>query len=82
MATNRIVLVMLSNRFTPLAKPRHVELEVKRDGSILKQHLLRSAPRQARFDEVWVNDDGKRSIDDCTRFKRIYRHRLEKKTAG
>ena len=79
MATNRIVLVILSNRFTPLAKPRHLELEVRNDGTILKQKALRSSPRQARFHEVWVNDEGKRSIDDCTRFKRIYRHRLERK---
>jgi hypothetical protein len=79
MAKNRIVLVILSNRFAPLAKPRHLELAVKPDGTILRQKLLRSAPREARFDEVWVNDEGKRSIDDCTRFKRIYRHRLEHK---
>lgn len=74
----RKVLVILSNRFSRSQKPRFLELEVKPDGSVLKEQPLRREPKEARFDEVWVNDEGKSSMADCLRFKRIYRHALEK----
>lgn len=73
----RTVLVMLKNRFTPLETPRFVEIECQQDGTILREKVLRSEPKEARFAEVWFNDEGKKSIADCTRFKRIYRHKLE-----
>ncbi len=74
----RTVLVMLKNRFTPLAAIRFVEIECQQDGTILQEKILRSEPKEARFAEVWFNDEGKKSIADCTRFKRLYRHKLEK----
>jgi hypothetical protein len=77
----RTVLVMLKNRFTPLATTRFVEIECKQDGTILREKVLRSEPKEARFAEVWFNDEGKKSIADCTRFKRLYRHKLEKPAA-
>lgn len=75
----RTVLVMLKNRFTPLKPVRFVELKCKQDGTILKEQVLGGEPKEARFAEVWFNDEGKKSIADCTRFKRIYRHALEKR---
>lgn len=75
----RKVLVILSNRFQPSAKRRFFELEVKADGSVLSEKSLRSEPKEARFDEVWQNDEGKQAMADCNRFKRFYRHKLEKK---
>jgi len=75
----RTVLIILSNRFAPLASPRHLELEVTEDGSILRETPLRGKPREARFDEVWVNDEGRKTMVDCNRFKRVYRHALEKR---
>jgi hypothetical protein len=74
----RTVLVILSNRLAPLQKARYVEVQCKSDGTITREKALRSEPKEARFDEVWVNDEGKPSIADCTRFKRHYRHRLQK----
>jgi hypothetical protein len=74
----RTVLVILSNRLTPLKKPRYVEVRCKSDGTILRETPLRSEPKEARFDEVWINDEGKPSMADCTRFKRHYRHRLQR----
>jgi hypothetical protein len=73
----RTVLVMLKNRFTPLEAPRFVEIVCQQDGTILQEKVLRSEPKEARFAEVWFNDEVKKSIADCTRFKRIYRHKLE-----
>lgn len=74
----RKVLVILSNRFQPSQKHRYFELEVKPDGSVLSEKSLRSEPKEPRFDEVWKNDEGKQSMVDCNRFKRFYRHKLEK----
>ena len=80
-AVTRTVLVILKNRFTPLAAIRFVEIECQQDGTILREKVLRSEPKEARFAEVWFNDEGKKSIADCTRFKRLYRHKLEKPSA-
>jgi hypothetical protein len=74
----RRVLVILKNRFTPTKPGHYVELECAPDGAIHKEKVLRREPKQPAYDEVWVNDEGKRSINDCTRFKRIYRHALER----
>jgi hypothetical protein len=74
----RKVLVILSNRLNRTQKARYLELDCDDKGNILKEHALRSQPREARYDEVWENDDGKTSFTSCNRFKRKYRHRLEK----
>lgn len=77
-AKKRKILVILSNRLNPSQKVRFVELDCDDQGNIYKEHPLRGQPREARFAEVWENDDGKTSISSCTRFKRKYRHPLEK----
>lgn len=78
----RKVLVIMTNRFTPTAPGKCVELECAPDGSIHKETALRREPKEPNYDEVWVNDEGKKNINDCTRFKRIYRHALELKPAA
>jgi len=75
----RKILVILTNRVNPSQKARFIELECDDKGNIHKETALRSQPRQARFDEVWENDDGKSSMSSCNRFKRRYRHALEKR---
>ena len=74
----RKILVILSNRLNRNQKVRFLELDCDDKGNILKEHPLRAEPREARFDEVWENDDGKREISSCHRFKRKYRHKLER----
>jgi hypothetical protein len=74
----RKVLVILSNRLNRNQKVRYLELDCDDKGNILKERTLRSEPREARYAEVWENDDGKTSFTSCNRFKRKYRHRLEK----
>jgi hypothetical protein len=76
--TKRKVLVILSNRFAPSREPQFLELVCKPDGTILQERRLRRAPRRAMYDEVWRNNDGKQSLDSCTRISRLYRHPLEK----
>jgi len=78
----RKVLVILSNRFSRTLKPRFLELDCKADGTIIKEAPIKSQPRKAIYDEVWENDEGKTSLDSCTRIKRKYRHALEKKPAA
>ena len=75
----RKVLVILSNRWNRLQKPRFLELECDKDGNIHKQRRLRAEPRAARFDEVWENDEAKTDFDSCHRFRRQYGHRLQKR---
>jgi hypothetical protein len=77
----RSVLVILHNRFTPLKAGKYVAIECSLKGDILKETTLKKEPQEPAFDEVWVNDEGKASVADCTRFKRIYRHKLEKPVA-
>lgn len=72
----RTVLVMLTNRVNRNQRPRYFELSCKPDGTILKERLLRGKPAKASYDEIWMNDDGKQSIDDCTRMVRVYKHPL------
>lgn len=74
----RKVLVILTNRVSPSQKARFIELDCDDKGNILKERQLRGRPREPRYDEVWENDDGKTSISSCNRFKRKYRHALEK----
>ena len=75
----RKVLVILSNRFTPLKPAKYIELECKSDGTILKETTLKRAPKKPIYDEVWENDDGKTSLDSCTRIKKKYNHPLQKR---
>lgn len=77
----RKVLVVLTNRFQRAAKPKWFELECQEDGSIVSEIQLKGQPRKAVYDEVWENDDGKTSIDSCTRMSRKYTHPLQKPKA-
>ena len=74
----RKILVILSNRLNRNQKVRFLELDCDDKGNILKEHSLRAEPRVARYDEVWENDDGKTEMSSCNRFKRKYRHKLER----
>ena len=82
MAKKRKILVILSNRLSPLQKPRWLELDTDEKGNIYKQNPLRAQPREARFDEVWENDEGKTEFESCFRFKRRYGHKLQKAARG
>ena len=75
----RKILVILSNRLNRAQKTRFIELDCDDKGTILKEHALRSQPRQPRYHEVWENDDGKTSLSSSYRLKRRYRHPLEKR---
>lgn len=80
--SKRKILVILSNRLDFFAKPRFVEIECDPEGNVLEERRLSRQPKKPEFDEVWENDDGKTSFSSCNRFKRKYRHPLEKpKTA-
>ena len=74
----RKILVILSNRLSPMQKPRWLELDCDGKGNILKQRPLRAQPRDPRFHEVWENDEGKTEFASCHRFKRRYSHKLQK----
>lgn len=74
----RKVLVILSNRLDRNQKVRFMEIECDDEGNIEKESALKGEPRKACYDEVWENDDGKTSVSSCNRFKRKYRHALEK----
>jgi hypothetical protein len=75
----RRVLVILTNRFTPLKPGVYVEVECNSKGDILAEKTLKKEPKEAVYDEVWINDEGKKSLSDCTSFKRVYRHKLERR---
>lgn len=75
----RRVLVILSNRLERLKPPRYVEVECDSKGTILGEKRLRSAPRKGAYEEVWENDEGKPTMDLCTRMKRHYKHPLLKR---
>jgi hypothetical protein len=74
----RKILVILSNRFLPSATVRYLELDCESDGSIVEERRLRGKPRKPIYDEVWQNDEGKKSLESCTRIRRHYGHALEK----
>ncbi len=75
----RKVLVILSNRWNRNQKPSFLELDCDEEGNILKQRSLRTAPREARYHEVWENDEGRTDFAACHRFKRLYSHKLQKR---
>lgn len=75
----RKVLVILSNRLNRTQKARFIELDCDEKGDIHKERRLRAQPGEARYDEVWENDEGRTEFGSCHRFKRHYRHKLEKK---
>ncbi len=75
----RKILVILSNRLSPLQKPKWVELDSDEKGNIHRQQSLRAQPRAARYDEVWENDEGKTEFASCFRFKRRYGHKLQRR---
>jgi len=74
----RKILVILSNRLSVTQKPRWLELDCDDKGNILKQRPLRARPREAKYHEVWENDQGKTEFASCYRFKRKYGHKLQK----
>jgi len=74
----RVVLAILTNRFIRSQKPRFIELSCKPDGTILKERVLRAEPTEAIYDEVWTNDEGKKSLDTCARMSRLYGHPLQR----
>jgi hypothetical protein len=79
MKEKRKVLVILSNRLNRNQEVRFLELDCDDKGNVLKEKSLRAEPREARFDEVWENDEGKPDMSTCHRFKRKYRHKLERR---
>jgi len=78
-AKNRKVLVILSNRWNRLQEPRYVEVDCDAEGNVLKEKRLRTAPKAARYDEVWENDEAKTDFASCHRFSRKYGHKLQKR---
>ena len=74
----RQILVILSDRFNRLKKPLYVEMICDAKGTVFSESYIRSLPKVPRYDEVWENDEGRKKTVDCHRFKRKYRHRLEK----
>ena len=81
MKAKRNVLVILSNRLNRNQKPKYLELECDTTGKVLSEKTLRSVPKEPRFAEVWENDEGRADFASCHRFKRKYRHALEKPVA-
>jgi hypothetical protein len=79
-AATRNILVILSNRWAKLEKPRYFEIEADSEGNIHKERRLRSEPREAVYDEVWENDEAKTEIASTNRFHRKYGHKLQKKS--
>jgi hypothetical protein len=75
----RTILVILSNRWNRNQKPRFIEVDADEEGNIHKEEILRREPSEARFDEVWENDEGRIEFASCNRFSRKYGHRLQKK---
>ena len=74
----RKISVILSNRLDRNQKIHFLEVDCDDKGNILKEHSLRAEPREPRYDEVWENDEGKSDMSSCHKFKRRYRHKLEK----
>jgi hypothetical protein len=75
----RRVLVIFSNRLNRLEKPRFLEVECDDKGGIHSEKPIRSEPKQALYDEVWENDEGKTDFASCHRFSRKYGHKLQKR---
>jgi hypothetical protein len=81
MVMKRKILVILFNRWNRNQKPVYLELDCDAEGNIHKQRPLRAAPKEARYHEVWENDEGRTEFASCFRFKRKYGHKLEKPKA-
>ncbi len=77
----RKILVIFSNRLNRSQASWFLELDCDATGKILKERRLRAQPKAPRFAEVWENDEGKTSFSSCHRFKRRYRHPLEKRAS-
>ena len=77
----RKILVIFSNRWNRNQKLKYLELDCDAEGNIFKERTLRAAPRQARYDEVWENDEGRTDFAACHRFKRRYGHKLQRSKA-
>ncbi len=75
----RKILIILSNRFAPSQKPHYLELDADKEGKFEGEHPLKGEPKEAKYDEVWENDEGRTSFSSAYRFKRKYGHRLQKK---
>lgn len=75
----RKILVILSNRLNRTQKPRHIELQCDEEGNILKETRLRGIPGEAKYDEVWENDEGRTEFASCFRFSRKYGHKLQRR---
>ena len=80
--SSRKIMVILSDRLNRQKKPRYFELLCKPDGTILKETLLKRVPIKPVYAEVWQNDEGKPSLEVCTRMSRRYRHPLEKSVSS
>ena len=74
----RQILVILTNRFQFSKPAKYIELECESDGTILKEKTLRREPKTAKYEEVWVNDEGKTELASCMRMSKKYKHRLVK----
>ncbi len=74
----RKVLVILSNRLNRFQEPRYIEVDCDEKGNVLNERRLHKPPREARYHEVWENDDGKTDFASCHSFKRKYGHALQK----
>jgi hypothetical protein len=74
----RQILVILKNRFNPSQAAKYIELECKSDGSILKEQVLKRVPREAKYEEVWENNEGKTELASCMRMSKKYTHPLIK----
>jgi len=75
----RKVLVILTNRWDKNHKHRFFEVAADDKGNVVKERPLRALPRAALYDEVWENDEGRRDMASCNRFRRKYPHPLERK---
>ena len=73
--------MILTNRFKRTQPPRFIEVACKSDGTILKETTLKAEPKKPCYDEVWTNDEGKNSLDTCTRMSRLYGHPLQRPKA-
>lgn len=78
----RKVLVILSNRWNKAQKLKYFELDANEKGDILSERPLRGEPREAIYDEVWENDEGRLDVATCNKFSRKYPHKLEKPKSG
>jgi hypothetical protein len=74
----RNILVIFTNRLNSSQPAQYLEVDCDDEGNVLEERPLSEAPTEARYHEVWENDEGKFSFSSCHRFKRKYRHRLEK----